>query len=55
MTKTSGPWVDIGGIADIPVRGARIVKTADGCIAVFRTTENDVFAIDDQLLPDIIA
>lgn len=48
MIKNSGPWVDIGGITDIPVRGARIVKTADGCIAVFRTTENDVFAIDDK-------
>jgi nitrite reductase (NADH) small subunit len=39
--------IDIGAIADIPVRGARLVKTAEGCIAVFRTAENEAFAIDD--------
>ena len=37
-------WVDIGKLADIPVRGSRIVKTQVGCVAVFRTTENEVFA-----------
>jgi nitrite reductase (NADH) small subunit len=40
-------WVDIGALDSIPVRGARIVKTAHGCVAVFRTAESDVFAIDD--------
>jgi nitrite reductase (NADH) small subunit len=43
-----GAWVDIGVLADIPIRGARIVKSRTGCIAVFRTTENEAFAIDDK-------
>ena len=37
-------WIDIGAIDDIPVRGARKVKTKDGCIAVFRTDDATVFA-----------
>ncbi|KMW59391.1 Nitrite reductase [NAD(P)H] small subunit [Candidatus Rhodobacter oscarellae] len=37
-------WIDIGDINDIPLRGARKVKTAQGCIAVFRTGEAEVFA-----------
>ena len=41
-------WVDIGSIDDVPVRGARIVKTKLGCVAVFRTDENEVFATSDR-------
>lgn len=41
-------WVDIGALDSIPVRGARVVKTRAGCIAVFRTAENEAFAIDDR-------
>ncbi len=37
-------WIDIGHIDDIPLRGARKVKTRQGCIAVFRTGEAEVFA-----------
>ena len=37
-------WTDIGAVSDIPLRGARSVKTAKGCIAVFRTGEEEVFA-----------
>ena len=41
-------WVDIGDISDIPLRGARCVKTPGGKIAVFRTADNDVYAIEDH-------
>lgn len=41
-------WFAIGDIADIPLRGARCVKTPLGKIAVFRTAENEVFAIEDH-------
>ena len=41
-------WVDIGAIDDIPVRGARVLKTAQGCVAVFRTGEDEVFAAEDR-------
>ncbi len=46
--KKTDSWVDVGALSDIPVRGARLVKTAAGCIAVFRTAEGEAFAIDDQ-------
>ncbi|MFT4000402.1 MAG: nitrite reductase small subunit NirD [Rhizobium sp.] len=41
-------WHPIGDVSDIPLRGARCVKTPHGKIAVFRTAENEVFAIDDH-------
>ena len=37
-------WTDIGALDAIPLRGARIVRTATGCVAVFRTDEAEVFA-----------
>ena len=40
-------WIDIGALEDIPVRGARLIKTKQGCVAVFRTHEDKVFAVDD--------
>lgn len=41
-------WIDVGSIEQIPVRGARVVKTKLGCIAVFRTAEDEVFATSDR-------
>ncbi|MGV3576345.1 MAG: nitrite reductase small subunit NirD [Devosia sp.] len=41
-------WVDIGCLEDVPRRGARCIKTPLGKIAVFRTADDKVFAIDDQ-------
>lgn len=40
-------WIDIAGLEDIPPRGARVVKTALGCVAVFRTASDEVFALDN--------
>jgi nitrite reductase (NADH) small subunit len=37
-------WIDIGAVGDVPLRGARLVKTPKGCVAVFRTAEAEVFA-----------
>jgi nitrite reductase (NADH) small subunit len=48
MTVMDAIWIDIGRLEDIPLRGARVVKTGRGCIAVFRTAENEVYAIDDK-------
>jgi len=44
----SSDFIAIGHIDDIPQRGARCVNTAFGRIAVFRTAEDEVFAIDDR-------
>lgn len=41
-------FVDIGALDDIPQQGARVVKTAQGCIAVFRTADDRVFAMEDR-------
>ena len=41
-------FVDIGSLDDIPAQGARLVKTAQGCVAVFRTADDRVFALEDQ-------
>jgi nitrite reductase (NADH) small subunit len=41
-------WVRVCQLEDIPVRGARVVRTASGCIALFRTAEQEVFALDDK-------
>lgn len=40
-------WIDIGLLSDIPLRGARKIKTALGCVAIFRTNEDEVFAVTD--------
>ncbi len=40
-------WIDIAALDDIPPRGARVLKTAAGCVAVFRTHDDRVFALDD--------
>jgi len=41
-------WIEIGSINDIPCRGARCIATPVGRIAVFRTADDQVFAIDDR-------
>lgn len=48
MSGTNARWVDIGPLDAIPIRGARVVKSAAGCIAVFRTATSEAFAIDDR-------
>jgi len=42
-------FIDIGSINDIPLRGARVVRTHRGDIAVFRTATNNVYALDEYL------
>ncbi|MDF3854111.1 nitrite reductase small subunit NirD [Paracoccus sp. P2] len=41
-------FVDIGALDDIPRQGARVIRTAQGCVAVFRTADDRVFALDDR-------
>lgn len=41
-------WVSVGPLAAIPVRGARVVHGAAGAIAVFRTSDDRVFALLDR-------
>ena len=41
-------WVDVGTLTDIPRLGARVVTSAIGDIAVFRTARDEVFALEDR-------
>ncbi len=41
-------WIDIAALDDIAPRGARVVKTALGCVAVFRTAGDEVFALNNS-------
>ena len=41
-------WLHIGTLDDIPRQGARVIETAFGNIAVFRTQADEVFALRDR-------
>lgn len=41
-------WLDIGPLDAIPREGARVVRITGGCIAVFRTAADEVFALQDR-------
>jgi len=41
-------WIDIGHIDDIPLNGARVVKTPVGCVGLFRTGPDEVFAASNR-------
>ncbi|HYG87750.1 MAG TPA: nitrite reductase small subunit NirD [Azospirillum sp.] len=45
---TPQTWIAVGRITDIPRRGARIVKAPGGDIAVFRTGNDEVYALRDR-------
>jgi nitrite reductase (NADH) small subunit len=40
-------WIDVGAVTDIPRRGARKLPSPMGDVAVFRTGDNQVFALMD--------
>ena len=48
MDAMTTVWTDVGHIDDIPRLRARVVKTADSDIAVFRTADDQVFALHDR-------
>lgn len=41
-------WVEIGPLTDISPLGTRIIKRAEGNIAVFRTADDRVYALDNK-------
>ena len=48
MSAAKAKWIDIGALASVPVRGARVVKSEIGCVAVFRTASEEAYAIEDR-------
>jgi nitrite reductase (NADH) small subunit len=45
---TEATWTEIGALDQIPRRGARVVRTPQGCVAVFRTADDRAFALEDR-------
>ncbi len=41
-------WIQVGYLADIPRQGSRVIKTSKGEIALFRSVDDEVFALDDR-------
>lgn len=41
-------WIEIGKVEEIPKQGARVVETSKGDIGIFRTAEDDIFALRDR-------
>jgi nitrite reductase (NADH) small subunit len=41
-------WIEVARLEDIPRQGARVVKTTAGDIALFRTLDDEVFALRDR-------
>jgi len=41
-------WMEIGTLNDIPKLGARVVESSVGDIAVFRTADDEIFALFDK-------
>ncbi|GAA6182602.1 MULTISPECIES: nitrite reductase small subunit NirD [unclassified Shimia] len=48
MNVQSAHWVAVGTLDDIPRQGARRVLYGDTTIAVFRTSQDRVFALEDR-------
>ena len=41
-------WIELGRIEAVPQRGARCITTPTGKIAVFRTANDQVYAMDNR-------
>ena len=41
-------WIEVGKIEEIPKQGARVVETTEGDIGIFRTLEDEIFALRDR-------
>ena len=44
----SNNWIEVGVISDIPKLGARVLETDQGNIGIFRTAEDEIFALRDH-------
>ena len=41
-------WIQIGNLEDIPRQGSRVVNTSTGEIALFRSVDDQVFALNNR-------
>ncbi len=48
MNAQTGNWIAVGSLNDIPRRGARCIKNGEMTIAIFRTADDRLFALEDK-------
>ena len=48
MQHSTERWLDIAALEDVPRRGGRVLRLPQGGIAVFRTVDDHVFALEDR-------
>ena len=41
-------WLEVGCLLDVPRLGARVVKTPGMNVAIFRTADDRIFALEDR-------
>ena len=48
MNAMTENWIAVAHLSDIPRRGARCIRNGGMTIALFRTVEDEVYAIEDK-------
>jgi nitrite reductase (NADH) small subunit len=48
MNMISGAWLDAGVADDVPMRGARVIKSPYGDVAIFKAADGTFFALRDR-------
>lgn len=48
MSPMAERWIEVGFVADVPRRGARCVKVPGYTVAIFRTGDDQIFALEDK-------
>lgn len=48
MSNGSQDWTEIGRVEEIPRLGARVVRMAEMDVALFRTEDDQIFALEDK-------
>lgn len=46
--RSTSRWIQIGRLEEIPPLGARVVRMAQGNIAIFRAADDQLFALEDR-------
>jgi nitrite reductase (NADH) small subunit len=44
----STEWIEVGHVVDVPMRGSRVIATAQGDIAIFKSVDGRIFALWDK-------
>lgn len=48
MNAMQTAWVEIGKLDDVPRQGARCIAVGDMTVAIFRTVDDQIFALEDK-------